>query len=223
MTASDPLREASRVMHEIRERCLWSAGRDHADLVPYLLEESYELAEALESGTAADVREELGDVLWQVLFHAEIAAGPTGEGFGIDEVARSLTEKMVRRHPHVFAGATATTPEQVVVLWSAAKSAEKAGRRSALEGIPRALPALSRAQKILERAAASGIGPLVPAGAGPAEPWASESELGDRLLALVEAARIRGWDAERALRERIRGLEDQVRRAERSDAPEPGE
>ncbi len=223
MTASDPLREASRVMHEIRERCVWSAGRDHRDLVPYLLEESYELAEALESGADSDVREELGDVLWQVLFHAEIAAGPTGEGFDIDEVARALIDKMVRRHPHVFAGATATTPEQVVVLWSAAKSAEKSRRRSILEGIPRALPSLARAQKILERAAGTGIAPLADADADAAEPLASESDLGERLLSLVEAARVRGWDAERALRERIRGVEDAVRDAERSAASEPGE
>ncbi len=222
MTASDPLRESARVMHEIRERCVWSAARNPADLVPYLLEESYELAEAVESGADGDVREELGDVLWQVLFHAEIASGPGGAGFGIDDVARSLTEKMVRRHPHVFGEATAETPEEVVVLWSAAKAAEKARRRSILEGIPRSLPALSRAQKILERADAAGIRP-VPDGADLAESPASEAELGERLLALVDVSRQRGWDAERALRERTRGVEDEVRDVERGGAPEPGE
>lgn len=223
MTASDPLREAALVMHEIRERCVWSAARDHADLVPYLLEESYELAEAVESGTEGDVREELGDVLWQVLFHAEIAAGPDGAGFGIDDVARSLTEKMVRRHPHVFGEATAETPQEVVALWSAAKAAEKARRRSILEGIPRSLPALSRAQKILERADAAGISTPTHEEAAEAAALASEAELGERLLALVNAARLRGWDAERALRTRIRGVEDGVRDAERRSAAEPGE
>ncbi|WP_341947861.1 MazG family protein [Microbacterium sp. LWH11-1.2] len=196
-------------MRQVRERCVWSQRITHRDLVPYLIEESHEVIDAVESGTRADLREELGDLLWQVLFHAAIAAQDPDDPFDIDDVAETLTEKMVRRHPHVFAGEVATTPEEVLVHWNAAKAAEKRTRTSVLDGVPRGMPALALAQKLVGRAAGAGIVPRAEAAAP-----ASEAELGDALLALVATARAEGWDAERALRERLRTLEDEVRTAE---------
>ncbi|WP_349885357.1 MazG family protein [Microbacterium sp. WHRI 7836] len=198
-------------MRAVRERCVWSQQITHRDLVPYLIEESHEVIDAVEVGSRDDLREELGDLLWQVLFHAAIAAQDPDDPFDIDDVAQTLTEKMVRRHPHVFAGEVAETPEQVLVHWNAAKAAEKRTRRSVLDGVPRGMPALALAQKIAERAIGAGV-PVerVASAAAPA----SEEELGDALLALVATAHEQGWDAERALRERLRALEDDVRAAE---------
>ncbi|MBO9626154.1 MAG: MazG family protein [Microbacterium sp.] len=205
----DPLRAAADTMRAVRERCVWSQGITHRDLVPYLIEESHEVIDAVENGSRADLREELGDLLWQVLFHAAIAAQDADDPFDIDDVAETLTEKMVRRHPHVFGDAVATTPEEVLVHWNAAKAAEKRERTSVLDGVPRGMPSLALAQKLLGRAGGVGVAASVPSG-----PPASEAELGDALLALVAAARENGWDAERALRERLRMLEADVRAAE---------
>lgn len=210
LQVADPLRAAAETMRQVRERCVWSQRITHRDLVPYLIEESHELIDAVESGDRVEMREELGDLLWQVLFHAAVAAQDPEDPFGIDEVARGLTEKMVRRHPHVFADAVATTPDEVLVHWNAAKALEKKERRSVLDGVPRGMPALARAQKVLGRAAKLVDAPALASGP------ASEAELGDALLALVAQARAEGWDAERALRERLRVLEDEVRAAESS-------
>lgn len=205
---ADPLRAAAETMRQVRDRCVWSQRITHRDLVPYLIEESHEVIDAVETGARADLREELGDLLWQVLFHAAIAAQDPDDPFDIDDVAATLTEKMVRRHPHVFAGQSAATPEEVLVHWNAAKAAEKRTRTSTLDGIPRGMPALALAQKVAGRAA--GVGVETPAAVGPT----TEEELGDALLALVGRARAEGWDAERALRERLRLLEAEVRAAE---------
>ena len=208
--AVDPLRAVAETMRQVRARCVWSARITHDDLVPYLVEESAELIDAVETGSRADLREELGDLLWQVLFHAEVAAHDPHDPFDIDDVAQGLTEKMVRRHPHVFAGALAETPEQVLVLWNAAKAAEKRTRTSVLDGVSPHMPSLALAQKLLAKSAA-----VLPAGsANPAGAVTSEGELGDALLALVARAREQGWDAERALRGRLRLLEADVRAAE---------
>ena len=232
-TAADSLRRAADVMRAVREKCVWSQQITHRDLVPYLVEESAELIDAVEDGSRADVREELGDLLWQVLFHAEIASRATADPFDIDDVATGLVDKMVRRHPHVFGDAVARTPEDVLVLWNAAKAAEKHERRSVLDGVSDRMPSLALAQKLLGRVAAlpeaSRIGisgenrrdaAIVGRDAdshrgAPSEP-ATEAELGDALLALVARARENGWDAERALRERLRRLEDEVRAVEAS-------
>lgn len=217
---SDSLRAAADTMLAVRERCVWSQQITHRDLVPYLIEESHEVIEAVEDGTRADLREELGDLLWQVLFHAAIAAQDPDDPFDIDDVASTLTEKMVRRHPHVFADAVANTPEEVLVHWNAAKAAEKRERSSVLDGVPRGMPALALAQKVLGRAARVGAGDDVALAAhDAAEVGAapeSEEELGDLLLMLAATARENGWDAERALRERLRELEADVRKAEES-------
>ncbi|HKT57400.1 MAG TPA: MazG family protein [Microbacterium sp.] len=211
--ASDPLREAADVMHTVRDRCVWTQQITHRDLVPYLVEESAEVIDAVEDGSRADLREELGDLLWQVLFHSEIASRDPDDPFDIDDVARGLTEKMVRRHPHVFAGEIAETPEQVLVLWNAAKAAEKRERTSVLDGVSERMPSLALAQKLLGKAAQVGLDPARTVPHAPSD----EADLGDALLALVATARANGWDAERALRERVRTLAREVREAERSD------
>ncbi|WP_137843998.1 MazG family protein [Microbacterium sp. 2FI] len=196
-------------MRAVRDRCVWTQQIDHRALVPYLIEESAELIDAVEEGSRDELREELGDLLWQVLFHAEIAARDPVAPFDIDDVARGLTDKMVRRHPHVFADAVATTPDEVLVHWNAAKAAEKSARTSVLDGVSERMPSLALAQKLVGKAAQVGVT------AAPLEPEpATEAELGDALLALVKAARENGWDAERALRERLRTLTADVRDAE---------
>ena len=214
----DGLRRAASVMREVHERCVWTQAMTHRELVPYLVEESAEVIDAVERGDRADLREELGDLLWQVLFHAEIAAHDPDDPFDIDDVARTLSEKMIRRHPHVFAGETAETPERVLELWNAAKDDEKRRRTSVLDGVSHAMPSLALAQKVLAKGERVGAGEEVAVaahdaalvGAAPE----SEAELGDLLLTLTAVARQNGWDAERALRERVRLLEDDVRAAE---------
>ena len=212
----DALRAAADTMRAVRDRCVWTQQIDHRALVPYLVEEAAELVDAVEAGSRADLREELGDLLWQVLFHAEIASRDADDPFDIDDVARDLTDKMVRRHPHVFAGVVATTPEEVLVHWNAAKAAEKHARTSVLDGVSHHMPSLALAQKLLGKAAAVGVAaPSAPAAA--AAP-ADETALGDALLALVATARAQGWDAERALRERLRMLEAEIRETEHPPA-----
>ncbi len=208
---AEALAAAVETMRLVRDRCVWTQQITHRDLVPYLIEESAELVDAVEDGSRAELREELGDLLWQVLFHAEIAARDADDPFDIADVADGLTEKMVRRHPHVFGDDVAETPEQVLVLWNAAKAAEKSERRSVLDGVPSGMPSLALAQKLLGKVSGLVPAPVVaPVTTGPD----SEAELGDALLALVVQARAQGWDAERALRERLRTLESDIRAAE---------
>ncbi|WP_460720748.1 nucleoside triphosphate pyrophosphohydrolase [Microbacterium aureliae] len=199
-------------MRAVRDRCVWTQQIDHRALVPYLEEEAAELIDAVEAGTRDELREELGDLLWQVLFHAEIASRDPEAPFGIDDVARGLSEKMIRRHPHVFAGEVARTPEEVLVHWNAAKAAEKHARTSVLDGVSERMPSLALAQKLLGKAGQVGV--AAPAADGAPS---SEAELGEALLALAAAARAHGWDAERALRERLRTLQQDVRAAEAAE------
>lgn len=186
--------------------CAWDRDQTHASLVQYLVEESAELVEAIESGSDDEMVEELGDVLYQVLFHADIA---TEEGrFTLEDVAAHMTRKMVGRHPHVFGDVVADTPDAVVANWEAIKAVEKAHRTSVLEGIPAGMPGLALADKVLGRAAKVGV--RVP----PATVPAGEEELGAQLLALVAGARDAGLDAERALRTALRGVRAEVVAAE---------
>lgn len=190
--------------------CPWDADQTHASLVQYLVEESWELIDAIESGDRDEMIEELGDVLYQVLFHADIAAHTAGEDFDIQDVAAHMTAKMVSRHPHVFGGdRTAETADDVVSFWDELKADEKPHRTSVLDGIPRGMPALALAQKVLGKAEKVDVRVT-----DASEPPATEAELGRTLLALVASARSQGLDAERALRHAVRGLEDDVRSAE---------
>ena len=201
--------------------CPWDAEQTHESLVQYLVEESWELIDAIESGSREEMIEELGDVLYQVLFHADLAAHTPGEDFDIDDVARHMTAKMVSRHPHVFGDREAETAADVVAFWDDLKASEKPHRTSVLDGVPRGMPALALAQKMLGKAEKVGVtvpsGPVTDASVADAPAWAApatEDELGRLLLALVASARSQGLDAERALRSAVRGLEAEVRAAE---------
>ncbi|CAN5417157.1 hypothetical protein BH11ACT1_BH11ACT1_29620 [soil metagenome] len=219
--------------------CPWDARQTHVSLVPYALEEAYEVAEAIESGDRAAMREELGDLLLQVVFHARIAQDSPTDPFDLDDVAREITAKLVRRHPHVFdrpasalgaddGSAAGTDLEDLHVQWDRIKGHETK-RESVLDGIPAAQGALARGQKVLARARRAGIpaggdlaqvtpplrlvGTESPSGQG-AQAWA-EAEVGRRLLELVAAADEMGVDAESALRQAVRAVEADVRAAER--------
>ncbi|RJU01918.1 nucleotide pyrophosphohydrolase [Arthrobacter frigidicola] len=199
----------------------------HASLVQYLIEESYELVEALEAlggpaGAEAGNPEartellgELGDVLLQVVLHAQLQHE---EGsFGLREVAEGLTAKMIRRNPHVFAadgsllareGGADASAEEIARTWQTVKERERPDRASAFDGIPRHLPALARAASSLHRAGTLGTPPAHD-GAAAAAPL-TEEELGDALFALVRGAASRGLDPERALRAAVRRFQDSV-------------
>jgi XTP/dITP diphosphohydrolase len=156
------LLELVAVMDRLRSQCPWDAEQTHESLAPYLLEETYEALEALDSGDAAALREELGDVLLQVVFHARLAAERAdGTGYTIDDVADGITAKMKRRHPHVFGDVTVTGPGQVSDNWNAIKAAERAasgtGPASAFDGVPLAQPALSLATALQRRAERAGV------------------------------------------------------------------
>lgn len=190
--------------------CPWDREQTHESLATYLIEESAELVDAIEAGTPDDVKEEIGDVLYQLLFHAQLAAN-SGEGYDIQAVAAATNEKMRRRHPHVFGDDTSRTTAEIEAMWQRVKAEEKAERRSVLDGVPMGLPALALADKVIGRAASIG---LVDADAGGGIPVTSEEELGALLLAIVASARAGGLDAERALLTTVRGLASEVRTAE---------
>ncbi|WP_353815752.1 MazG family protein [Agromyces sp. SYSU T00266] len=191
--------------------CPWDAEQTHESLVQYLVEECWELIDAIESGSREELIEELGDVLYQVLFHADLASHTPGEDYDIDDVARHMTAKMVARHPHVFGDREAETAADVVAFWDDLKASEKPHRTSVLDGVPQGMPALALAQKLLGKAEKVGV---TRAATDDASAPASEAELGDTLMALVASARAQGFDAERALRGAIRSLQDDVRAAE---------
>ena len=189
-----PLIELVEIMARLRAECGWKAAQTHRTLAKHLLEETYETLEAIEAGDPDHLREELGDVLLQVYLHAAIAA-QAGE-FDIEDVARGLVEKMIRRNPHVFGDSHETDPARINETWETLKAEEKQ-RTGLLDGIPAELPALSRAAKVLDRLERAGS-PLTPARPG------ETTDLGDRLLALVAEARESGVDPEQALRDAVR-------------------
>ncbi|WP_051549565.1 MazG family protein [Nocardioides sp. URHA0032] len=193
MTASgEPLLEFLAVMRRLRAECAWKAGQTHRSLARYLLEETHETLEAIDTGDAAHLREELGDLLLQVYFHAVIAE--EGGEFTIDDVAADIVAKMRRRNPHVFGSAPGGSPEEINEVWESIKAAEKQ-RGSVTEGLPPGLPALLYADKVLDRLERAG---------STVEPHGTD--LGGRLLALVAEAREQGVDPEQALREAVRAL-----------------
>jgi XTP/dITP diphosphohydrolase len=198
-----------RVMDRIRRDCPWTQQETHESLAKYLLEETYETLEALDIGDRAHLREELGDLLLQVALNSRIAEEDPDDGFTIDDVAGGIVEKLIRRHPHVFAQVDATDVATVEANWEAIKATEKQ-RSSVLEGIPLALPALALADKVLGRAAKVLPTDLPPTGDTDAD------RIGHQLLELVRDSRAAGVDAEQALRGAIRQLTTQIRAAENS-------
>ncbi len=206
--------------------CPWDAEQTHRSLVQYLLEETYELIDAIESGNRDEVLEELGDVLYQVIFHSDLASnGTLGEPFDLEDVAQYMEQKMISRHPHVFGTAEeqeeykAATGDDVMQRWDSHKKKEKPGRTSVLDGVPQAMPALALANKVMGKA--EKIGLLEPSET-PAIPMSDEQELGKLLLAVVSSARSLGLDPERALREATKELQVEIRAAEISSATDAG-
>lgn len=197
----------------------------HESLVEYLLEEAYEVAETIETGAGdAELQSELGDVLLQVVLHARLAE--ERGAFDLGDVARGLKAKMIRRNPHVFRpdgslqDSFPATVEEIVLKWDAVKKAEMPERGHVFDGVPAALPALARAQKLLDRAERAGMAAaagqtagqtvvdLPAAGQTAVDLPAAEEELGDLLFGIVAAARAGGLDAERALRGALRRFQD---------------
>ncbi len=187
--------------------CPWDAEQTSRSLTRYLLEETYEVLEAIETDDAALLREELGDLLLQVLFHARISEElPPAQAFGIDEVAGDLVDKLVRRHPHVFGDAKAGSAAELDDTWERQKAVEK-GRDSATDGIPLNQPALALAAKLVARATRAGVDERAAGSAvqlaAPTQPdaaAAADAEIGGRLLAVVQDAVRAGIDPEGALR-----------------------
>ena len=209
-TERDALGELVAVMDRLRSPggCPWDAEQTHASLVRYCLEEAYEVADAIESGDRDAIREELGDLLLQVVFHARIAQEDTADPFDLQDVARGVSAKLVRRHPHVFGAVVVEGAEEVHTNWELIKKAEKQ-RTSVVDGIPRAQGALARAGALLSRARRAGVPiDLDALAAEVADPWAA------RLLALVAETEVDGVDAEGALRSSLDRLEEHIRRVE---------
>jgi XTP/dITP diphosphohydrolase len=227
------LLELVKVMDTLRLNCPWDARQTHTSLTPYLLEETYEAVDALAAEDHAAVREELGDVLLQVMFHARVAQERTdGTGYDIDDVADAIISKLTRRHPHVFGDVTVSGPDEVTQNWDAIKAAERAAKAaeraaaraqagavgesgtpvSALEGVPLSQPALSLAAQLLRRAEKAGVPADLaehPADEGAGQP--EVSEIGRELLAVVSRARAADLDPELELRAAALAYAERVR------------
>ena len=217
MTVGEAFEELVRIMHRLRGPggCPWDGEQTHESIKPYLIEEAYEVAEAIEARDDRELCGELGDLLLQIVFHAEMAA-EQGR-FTVADVIRAISEKMVRRHPHVFADTQVSGADEVVRNWSRIKAEERqnAADSSALAGVPRAMPALLRAQRLGEKAGHAGFdwaeagGVLdklseeldeLRAAMANGDRGQAESELGDLLYAATSLARHLRFSAEDALK-----------------------
>lgn len=200
-----------QVMDRIRLECPWTSQKTHEGLAKYAIEEAYELVEAIEDGNREELREELGDVLLQVVFHARIAEeglpGSGEEPFSVDDVAATLVEKLIHRHPHVFGDETAETPEDVHAHWLRTKAIEKR-RESVTDGVPLGQPGLALAAKLASRVRTAGLDVPLPESGGEGD------DIGYRLLALAVRAQEDGIDPEAALRAAGRAYRDAIRAAE---------
>lgn len=206
--------------------CPWDAEQTHESLLEYLLEEAYETVDAVRSGDRGSLREELGDVLLQVVFHSRIAQEHDTDPFDIDEVARGIVEKLRRRHPHVFAGEAAPAAHEAQARWEELKAAEKQ-RASVTDGVPDAMPASLLAVKLLRRAALKDVTAAVPAVADEQAAAATDAmftraldapdvqqRVGELLLGLIALAASAGVDSELALRNAVRDYRSRLRNAE---------
>ncbi len=232
MSTSHAIDELLTVMRRLRDPksgCPWDLAQDFRSIAPYTIEEAYEVADAIERNALEELRDELGDLLLQVVFHAQMASEQ--DLFNFDDVARAIASKMIRRHGHVFADASATDADAVKRSWEATKAQERGAQASALDGVAAALPALMRAQKLASRAARVGFDWSAPeqvvhkleeelgelADRPSADKAGLHEEMGDVLFCAVNLARHHGVDAESALRDanakferRFRHVESQV-------------
>jgi len=244
----DSVHRLLEIMARLRDPdhgCPWDLRQTYATIVPYTLEEAYEVADAIQRGDMRELRDELGDLLFQIVFYSQIAR-EQGH-FDFDTVARGICDKMVRRHPHVFADAAYEDDEQLREAWEGAKAEERAAREvntepSQLHGVARALPALIRAEKLQRRAARVGFDwpdahgafaktreelDEIEAELEVADPDRLQDELGDLLFAMVNVVRLLGLDAEQTLsranekfERRFRAMEAALRLAGRSQLRE---
>jgi len=231
---SSSINQLLEIMAALRDPdggCPWDLQQDFASIAPYTIEEAYEVSDAIQRGDMADLREELGDLLLQVVFHSQMAR-EAGE-FDFNDVAAAISSKMVERHPHVFERNRAPSEAELRDAWESKKESErqrKGGHDSALDGVAQALPALMRAQKLVKRAARKGfdwqdrasavakcreeLSEVEEAAALPDQPERLEAEFGDLLFACVAAAGRYGVDAEEALRRANARFEARFRRIE---------
>ena len=199
------------------EGCPWDREQDHMSLRYHAVEEVYELIDAIEAGDGAEMSEELGDLLLQVVFHCQLAA--ERGAFDFEKVARQMAEKLLRRHPHVFGDSDAKTVDAVWAQWEQIKRAEKKGthreRTSALDGIPKHLPALLRAEKLIKKARKAKLNQSAP------HKHKSQKALGEELYHLTEYAQSKGWSAEELLRRELKKREKMWRKAEQQGEKRP--
>ena len=212
---SSELIRLREVMDKLRSPggCPWDAEQDHTSLLKYLLEESYEFIESVENNDRAAMQEELGDLLLQVYFHSRMAEEDAKQPFNIEDVAKSVADKLIRRHPHVFAGESVSGSAEVLENWEKQKAAEK-GRSSAIDGVPLAQPALPLATKVIYRL--NKLNYELPI----AEPIKLEGDtdqdqFGLILLGLISQAVDKGLDPEAALRTAAKGLIAQIQQHEK--------
>lgn len=211
---SSELIRLREVMDKLRSPggCPWDAEQDHASLLKYLLEESYEFIESVEDNDRQAMQEELGDLLLQVYFHSRMAEEDATQPFNIEDVAKSVADKLIRRHPHVFAGASVNSSEDVLENWEKQKAAEK-GRTSAIDGVPLAQPALPLATKVIYRLNKLNYDlPISESISLPSE--INQDQFGQILLGLISQAVEKGLDPEAALRSATKTLIAQIQEHE---------
>ena len=204
------LQRLVEVMNTLRSPggCPWDAEQTHESLLKYLLEESYEFVDAVQSENRIDMREELGDVLLQVYFHARMAQEHPTDPFSIEDVARGIAEKLIRRHPHVFDGVEVRDTQEVVDNWEEIKKREK-GRTSALDGVAMSQPALPLIEKLLYRAEKYNVEVTTPDTVSIGGP-ADENAVGQALVAVIAWAHTNGIDAEAALRKEAMRISGEI-------------
>jgi XTP/dITP diphosphohydrolase len=211
--ADSELQRLVEVMDRLRSPggCAWDAEQTHESLIKYLLEESYEFIDAIETDDRAGMREELGDVLLQVYFHSRIAQDHPTDPFSIEDVARAIADKLISRHPHVFENLAVSGTEEIIENWEAIKAREK-GRTSAIDGIAMAQPALPLVAKIFYRAEKYKVDLDVPQ--FESEQEVNEKSVGEALASVIGWAHENGIDPENALRAQAREMIRQIQAAE---------
>jgi XTP/dITP diphosphohydrolase len=211
--ADSELQRLVEVMDRLRSPggCAWDAEQTHESLIKYLLEESYEFIDAIETDDRAGMREELGDVLLQVYFHSRIAQDHPTDPFSIEDVARAIADKLISRHPHVFENLAVSGTEEIIENWEAIKAREK-GRTSAIDGIAMAQPALPLVAKIFYRAEKYKVDLDLPQ--YESEQEVNEKSVGEALASVIGWAHENGIDPENALRAQAREMIRQIQAAE---------
>ena len=208
---SSELIRLRQVMDQLRSPggCPWDAEQDHLSLLKFLLEESYEFIEAVEDDDREAMQEELGDLLLQVYFHSRMAEEDKNQPFDIEDVAKGVAEKLIRRHPHVFSDTVVSSSSEVLENWEVQKAVEK-GRTSAIDGVPLAQPALPLVSKLLYRASKSNYQlPKTESIKLPDE--MNQDQFGELLLSLISQAVDKGLDPEAALRGAAKTLITQIK------------